>query len=200
MAQRTLISAIAAATTERDGQKFHTWTASVSEGKKPYAAFSDSQADFAAVTEAAFHLAGLVRRSSEKAAAERVAANPKHGGLALWKALVGPTAYGTWRDSNPPRIDEKSGSITTAGLNVLNARVKGETRTHRTTVEAVTAMAKAMSDGGIYKKTAGKSKGAAVKMGAKVTISRAIAAKKATTSKASSKAKQKVADLTPKSK
>lgn len=180
-----LITRIAPSSVTVEGTAMQRFGAFVPEAAKPYGELSSSHADFAALTEAAFHLAGLVRRSSEKAAPEAVR-DGKGGGLAFWKLIVGPSAYGNWGKLG--RID--ADGITVKGLNELSSRTDPAVANgYSTTAERITLIAAVLAKGGPLKLEKG---GKVVKFGAPVglTVKAPQAAAKApqAASKATAKA------------
>lgn len=163
----------------------------VPEKGKPYQLLGKDREAFAAFTEAAFHLAGLVSRSSEKAAPIAMD-GAKHGGLAAWRAIVGSTAYGHWAKSG--RIDPQTGRVTVAGLNELSSRTSGTSRGYNTSVAKVREVAEAIRTGGTL-----QVKGSPLKFAATIKVARKAPAKAARKPKATAKPKA-VRTITPKAK
>ena len=192
-----IIAPIAPKSITVEGNAMLQFGANVPEAAKPYGAVSASRPDFGGLTEAAFHLAGLVRRGTDKAAPEAIR-DGKGGGLKLWRLIVGPSAFNNW--SKLGRID--GNGITPKGLNELSDRTNAASRnSYSTSVERVKLIANVIRNGGTLKLEKGGQK--LVKFGAPVTLTvpakpttaKKTRAAKPTTAKAKT-AKQRVT-ITP---
>jgi hypothetical protein len=179
-----IITPITAVAVIVEGQPMRQFGAKVPETRKPYGALTSSRPDFAGLTEAAFHLSGLVQRKSDSGAPEAIK-DGKGGGLALWKLIVGPSAYKTWADLG--RINEKTGQIDVKGLNELSSRTDPNSgNSYKTSVERVKLVAEVVRNGGVLTLQKG---GAKVKFGAAVTLSLPAKTGAKSPTKASAKAK-----------